>query len=522
MANKNRISKIFSRLADKRVLLLAAIFAITLPAQAVDVYMQAVHGGVSRYPQYPKIDYGTGSQASHIQNGEILAKAGDCIACHTEPGGVSFAGGLKIDSAFGAIYTPNITPDKETGIGTWTNDQFYRAMHDGISPKGHYYYPAFPYVYFNRMTKQDIDDIKAYLDVLPAVHKPNHKNELKWPFSIRFLQSGWRLLFFDFSKGTYQPDSHKSEEWNRGAYLVNGPGHCDMCHTEMYYLFSQKYMIGATKHKYFLAGGFVDGFYAPNITSTSFSQTPIHKITDVFLKDKLVSGGDVLGPMLEVNHDSLSYLSVTDLANIAIYLKTVKSKTPPAAHISGAGAGKTVYNKYCVGCHGTGAGGAPKFGDAQDWAPPIKLGLNNLYKNAIVGIGGMPPKGTCATCTDKQIEDAVDYIVDNSSPKAGETITAAAPAFVANTTIARGKVVYDQVCSVCHSSGQLGAQKLGDKTAWSPVIKNNMDVLISRSINGYKGMPARGACYHCTDADIIAAVKYMVQKSTPAGNYKLW
>lgn len=476
-----------------------------------------------QYPEYPPVDYGTGAHADLVKRGEELVKAGDCIACHTtEDGGKPFAGGLKFTTPFGTLYSLNITPDKETGIGSWSEAEFVRAMHEGISPGGRYYYPAFPYIYFSKITNDDLLAIWAYLHAIPAVHQQNKKDEMKWPFSWRFLQLGWRLLFYEPNKGVYKPNPDESEQWNRGAYLVQGLGHCSMCHSPSYYLISKKYSLAAPMQKYFLAGGFVDGFYAPNITSANLKDVPVQKIVDVFVKDKLISGGDVLGPMLEVNHDSLKYLSQEDLESIATYLKTVKSEMPPAPKSSsGAGAGKGIYEQYCIGCHGTGAGGAPKVGDGQSWAAKIALGMPELYKNAIHGIEGMPPKGNCISCTDKQIEDAVDYMVDKSKPKEGEKIAIqAAPK--PKASLAEGKRIYTEVCSICHDKGNLGAPIIGDKAAWEPIIKQNMDVLFVRTINGYNAMPARGACYKCSDGEIEAAVKYMVEQSKTNGNYTLW
>lgn len=486
--------------------------------KARDTYTTAKLGG--EYPSYPKINYGEGDQANLIKQGEYLVKAGDCIACHTNSAkGEVFAGGLPIHTPFGTIYSPNITPDKTTGIGNWTDAQFVRAMKHGIAPNGSFYFPVFPYPNFTKLSDQDVLAIRAYLNAIPAIQQQNRDPDMPIPFRWRFMQVFWRLLFFDFQQGEYKPDLRKSVEWNRGAYLVQGLGHCSLCHTPLNFL-------GAPKKKYYLTGGFVDGFYAPNITSANLANTPHQDIINVFLKDQLIGGGQVQGPMLEVNHNSLSHLQRADLDAIAGYLKTVKSKMPPkpkqSSQISLA-TGKQVYDKFCVGCHGSGAGGAPKMGDKVAWSPRIKLGLNELYKNAIAGIGGMPPKGACATCSDTDVQSAVLYITSQSGGKvpAGSAmnVSAAPPS---PTSLAKGKEVYTKVCATCHQQGQLGAQKLGDKVAWAPLIDKGMDVLISNSIHGIKDMPPRGACYDCSDADIIAAVKYMVQESKAEGDYSLW
>jgi cytochrome c5 len=465
---------------------------------------------------YPTIDYGTGAVAAQAKRGEYLAKAGDCIACHTRPDGKPFAGGVPIVTPFGSVYPPNITPDKETGIGSWTAAEFDAAMRHGISADGSYLLPVFPYTFYNKLTKQDVLDIKAYMDKVPAVHEKNRALDMPFPFNVRILQSFWRFMFFDFYKGEFVPDPDKSAEWNRGAYLVEGLGHCAMCHTPVNAL-------GSWQREYNLTGATIDGYRAPNISASRLKDVPTEKVLEVFLQDKTLQGGKVQGPMLEVNRDSLHYMTVADLTAIVTYLKTVESKMPPAPdNGTGEKAGKAIYTQYCAGCHTMGGGGAPKLGDATKWEPLVKLGMEPLYANAIKGVGGMPPKGNCDTCTDNQVKFAVDYIVKQSHGKGGAAASAAAvnPAQTL-TSLAKGKHIYEEVCSICHANGQLGAPRLGDKAAWAPLLQENIDVLVRRATNGYKGHPAKGACYLCSDADIISAVKYMAQESGTR-NYQLW
>ncbi|MGB6976430.1 MAG: c-type cytochrome [Gammaproteobacteria bacterium] len=495
--------------------LFLCLLIYSCPTWAVDIYTSAKHQGT--YPEYPEINYGAGPKAELIEEGEYLVKAGDCIACHTAPDGKPFAGGLPLTTPFGAIYSTNITPDRETGIGTWTDQEFIRAMREGVAPDGSNFFPVFPYTYFNKMTDDDILAIRAYLDAIPAVHQANREPKMVWPFRWRFLQDFWKLLFFDFEKGRFKPNPTKSEEWNRGAYLVEGLGHCGMCHTP-------KNFLGAPKEKFALTGSFIEGFYAPNISAAICEPLSLQTIVNVFLADRLLKGGSVQGPMLEVNHDSLVYLDQEDLDAIASYLRTVKSKQPAKIKRSkkiSLKVGEQIYNKYCVGCHTSGAGGAPKLGDQAAWEPLAKLGLNKLYENAIVGIGGMPPKGTCAECSTAEIQSAVDYIINQSVTGQIGRKPQAQPS-LPQPTLATGKKIYDQVCSICHADGKLGAPKVGDQRVWEPLVKQNMDVLFHRALTGYRGMPPRGACYKCTDAEVIAAVKYMVQQSIPGADYKLW
>lgn len=466
------------------------------------------------YPKIQNVNVKSG-QTEQIKRGEYLVEAADCIACHTAPGGKPFAGGLAIKTPFGTIYSPNITFDKETGLGKWSDDDFVQAMREGIAPDGSYYYPVFPFVAFNKFTRQDVLAIKAYLESIPAVHQKNIPLDMPFPFNVRLTLSFWRFMFFDFQKGTYRYNERQPPEWNRGAYLVEGPGHCSLCHSPLN-------MLGAPKARFYLAGGFIEGYSAPNITAYRLKDVPVEKIVAVFQKDQKINGGKVQGPMLQVNHDSLKYLSVADLRAIATYLKTVESELPPAPdHGTGEKAGKAIYEQYCAGCHNMGSGGAPKFGDVSQWTPRLKLGLEQVYSNAIKGIGGMPAKGNCDSCTDDQIKMTVDYIVNHSHGEAGAAAASTVNPAQSFTSLERGKRIFDSVCSVCHRDGQLGAPRLGDKTAWAPLLKENVDVLVERAIDGYKGHPAMGACYPCSDADVISAVKYMVQQGG-TGDYRLW
>ena len=481
-----------------------------------------------QYPVYPKMDYGTGPAASQIQRGEYLAKAGDCIACHTTPGGIPFAGGLGINTPFGMLYAPNITPDKTTGIGGWTDAEFIRAMREGIAPDGHYYYPAFPYLYFNRVTDDDLKAIKAYLNALAPVQQANKENDLMFPFNMRFLQLGWRALFFYGQKeGPYVNQPQQSAEWNRGAYLVEGLGHCAMCHTPSHSLISEKYSLGAPIHKYELGGGMVDSYFAPPINAIGLKEVPISKIVEVFEKNHLLGGGDVVGPMLEVNRDSLQYLSKSDWKAIAVYLKSVKSELPPKKSSGGTGAeaGKGTYDQYCTGCHSTGAGGAPKLGDMAAWDPLIKQGIPTLYHNAINGIGGMPAKGTCMSCTDQEIQNAVDYLVSAAQGGQGEMSAAPTPSTPPPAlTLADGQKVYQSYCAVCHASNvhYANAPPMGDKSMWAPILAQGLDVVLLNTIHGVGNMPARGGCVKCSDAEIKAAVKYMAEQSAVQNDYSLW
>ena len=195
-----------------------------------------------------------------INQGEYLARAGDCVACHTAPGGKPFAGGRAMPTPFGNLYVPNITPDDETGIGQWTADDFYRMMHTGISRDGTLLYPAMPFASYTKVTRDDSDAIYAYLMSVPPVRQENRPHELRFPFNKRELLIGWRTLYF--KEGEYVPDPKQSAQWNRGAYLVEGLGHCSMCHTAINAL-------GGSSESQAFEGGMIpnQNWYAPSLTS---------------------------------------------------------------------------------------------------------------------------------------------------------------------------------------------------------------------------------------------------------------
>ncbi|MEA3159427.1 MAG: hypothetical protein QOD95_975, partial [Gammaproteobacteria bacterium] len=195
--------------------------------------------------------------AAQLRRGQYLVAAGDCMSCHLREGGEPFAGGLGMNTPFGAIYTSNITPDRESGIGAWTSDQFYRAMHDGKGVHGENLYPAFPYPWFRRASRDDVDAIFAYLMTVPPVNYTPPKNDLPFPFNIRSSVGPWNLLFLDTHD--FQTDPSQSAEWNRGAYLVKGLGHCGGCHTP-------KNSFGADRSKQEFHGGRLDNWVAPDLT----------------------------------------------------------------------------------------------------------------------------------------------------------------------------------------------------------------------------------------------------------------
>jgi mono/diheme cytochrome c family protein len=292
---------------------------------------------------------------ARVERGRYLVTAGDCVACHTASGGKPFAGGRPIQTPFGPIYSANITPDRETGIGAWTDEEFYNALHSGIAPSGAHLYPAFPYPYFAKATREDVQAIRAYLGTLDPVKSTPPPPDLAWPLGHRFLLNGWNGLFFD--QGTFQPTAGKSDEWNRGAYLVQGLGHCGACHTP-------KNFAGGDETDQALQGGLVQGWFAPDITNAQ--RTGIGSWSADDLVEYLETGRNkhsgATGLMAEVVADSTSGLSKQDLHAIAVYLKDQKGRQaenpdPPPQKVMAAG--KAIYSDSCSGCHQMNGKGVP-------------------------------------------------------------------------------------------------------------------------------------------------------------------
>ena len=358
-----------------------------------------------------------------VARGEYLARAGDCIACHTAPEGRIFAGGRAMPTPFGTLYTSNITPDPDTGIGKWTADDFYKTMHSGRFPDGGLIYPAMPFASYTKVTRADSDAIFAYLKSIPAVNQKDRPHELRFPYDNRQLILGWRTLYF--REGEYKPDPTKSAEWNRGAYLVEGLGHCGMCHSPINAL-------GGTSQSDAFKGGLIpmQNWYAPSLTSNreaGLGEWSLKDITDL-LQTGISMRGVVYGPMAEVVHNSLQYLNDEDSKAMAVYLKGIAGPQPPAPSSALPSSessllvslGKTVYDGRCASCHGAQGEGKP-----PHWPPlannqsiemesavnPIRMVLNGGYPPGTAGNPkpyGMPP--FAGLLSDNEVAAVVSYI----------------------------------------------------------------------------------------------------------------
>ncbi len=359
-----------------------------------------------------------------VQKGEYLARAGDCMACHTAPSGALLAGGRAMPTPFGTLYSSNITSDRETGIGGWTADEFYAVMHTGRSRDGGLLYPAMPFGAYTKVTRADSDAIFAYLQSVPAVKAPNKQQDLRFPYDNRSLILGWRTLFF--KEGTYQPDATKSEDWNRGAYLVQGLGHCAMCHSAINAL-------GGNSESKAFEGGLIpmQNWYAPSLTSNKEAGLGTWSIDDIsdYLRTGMSHRGAVYGPMAEVVYNSLQYMTDADTRAMSIYLKSLAEGSRPSQPVSrlpGAESsllmrlGRTVYNGQCASCHGAnGAGMTPQFPplagnqsiQMESAVNPIRMVLNGGYPPGTAGNPmphGMPP--FAQSLSDDEVAAVVTYI----------------------------------------------------------------------------------------------------------------
>ena len=352
-----------------------------------------------------------------VARGHSLTDAADCASCHTLDPARPFAGGKRIDTPFGAVYSPNLTPDRETGIGAWSDDDFYRALHEGISPSGARYYPAFPYPYFTKLTRDDVLAIRAYLATLKPVRHSAPPPDLIWPLNHRALMRGWNLLYF--TPGAFARDPTKSDQWNRGAYLVEGPGHCGACHTP-------KTFFGADRPDTLFGGSEIGGWFAPRLDGAARGGLASWSADDIaeYLQSGRNGKSHAGGPMAEVIVNSTSKLSDADAQAIAAYLKTLPagapepSVVPPSPQQMANGA--KIYNGACIACHEADGSGSPHVypplpGNANlQSADPLSTvriildGAQTVTTPRAPNTGSMPAYRT--QLNDQEIADVATYI----------------------------------------------------------------------------------------------------------------
>ena len=263
-----------------------------------------------------------------VAKGEALAGGGYCAACHTAKGGQTFAGGDAMATPFGVIYSTNFTPDPETGIGTWPEAAFARAMREGVSRDGSHLLPVFSFDHFTKLSDEDVRALYAYFMTRTPIHAPAQPNGIPFPFNIRYLQAGWKLLFF--RPGRFEPDAGKSAEWNRGAYLALGLSHCGACHTP-------RNLLGAEKSGDAYAGAVVDNWVAPPLTAANPAPAPWtrEELYDYLRTGTSVLHGPAAGPMSPVVQ-GLAALPDSDIRAIATYFADVDEAVDRLPYVSGA------------------------------------------------------------------------------------------------------------------------------------------------------------------------------------------
>ncbi len=360
-----------------------------------------------------------------VRRGRDLAALGNCNDCHTVRGGKAFAGGLAVPTPFGTIYSSNITPDADTGIGRWSEAAFRRAMRSGVNRDGEHLYPTFPYDHFTNVTDEDDQALYAYLMTRPAVHSSTPANRLSFPLDQRFVVAGWKLLFL--RRGAYQPDSTQSAEWNRGAYLVEGLAHCGACHTP-------RNALGAERASASFAGGDVDNWNAYPINAQSPSPVPWDTAA---LFSYLRQGwhpdhGVARGPMAEVV-SNLSSVDESDVHAIAVYMTSVfgpptedqirrgnevlaKVKSPAMPSSQNEAAGAAIYAAACATCHETGRPlpyGGVNLGLSTAISGPDPRNAANIVLSGIRPVEGerspiMP--GFANSMTDDQVSAVLNYL----------------------------------------------------------------------------------------------------------------
>jgi mono/diheme cytochrome c family protein len=368
--------------------------------------------------------------AETIAHGKALATAADCAGCHTADPAKPFAGGKRIDTPFGGIYSANLTPDRDTGLGGWSDENFYQALRNGVAPNGSRYYPAFPYPYFTKLTRPDILAIKAYLATLAPVRNTPPPPQLRWPLNYRVIMRGWNWLFF--KPGILWPDQQKSPDWNRGRYLVEGAGHCGACHTT-------KNVFGADKRGRAFGGALVQDQFAPRLDAAERGGLKSWSVDDIveYLQSGRNGRSHAGGLMAEVVVDSTSKISDADVRAIAVYLKDLPpgmrepdAVPPPQTQMTD---GARIYKRACIACHEVDGSGAPRIypplpGNANlqsaipaDTLRIILEGAQTVTTPRAPNAGSMP--AYAQDLSDQEIADVATYI-RNSWGNSASAVTA--------------------------------------------------------------------------------------------------
>lgn len=355
-----------------------------------------------------------------MARGAYLAQLGNCQICHTRPGGAPFAGGRAIATPFGDVVAGNLTPDVATGIGGWTADDFWRALHEGRSRDGRLLYPAFPYPQFTRISRGDADALFAYLRSLPPVPQTNPAHALRFPYNTQAALAVWRALYF--TPQTHQDRSDRSQAWNRGAYLVQGLGHCAACH-------APRNALGASTTGEPLSGAWMplQDWYAPSLLPTEGAGQGAGRAGAIasLLRTGMATHGVAGGPMAEVVAGSTQYLTAEDAQALVTYLQTLPTRTAADRPIAAANSsvkvrGAQLYERHCADCHGAQGQGVPGVYPALSggWATTLAQPVNAIQAVLHGGFGpvtagqprpyGMPPFGH--VLSNREVADVLSFV----------------------------------------------------------------------------------------------------------------
>lgn len=368
-----------------------------------------------------------------VARGAYLAKAGDCVACHSAPKGKPFAGGLPMNTPMGRIYTTNITPDPNTGIGKWTEEDFEKAVRQGVSKDGHNLYPAMPYPSYAKVRDDDVKALYAYfMKGVAPVNQANRPSDIPFPLNMRWPLKFWNMVFLE--KGVYHDKDGHDVAWNRGAYLIQGLGHCSSCHTPRGIAFQEKALDESGSA--WLTGGVLDGWFASNLTGEQ--NVGLGRWSDADLTQFLKTGANAhataFGSMTDVINHSTQGMNDQDIAAMSAYLKSLppaggthapayaydpKATTALLAHPAND-AGAKVYTAYCMHCHGVDGKAfapllAPLAGNPnlleKDASSLINVTLNGTQDLVIQGIPAAYPMPKYApVLSDQQIADVLTFI----------------------------------------------------------------------------------------------------------------
>ncbi|HEX2544384.1 MAG TPA: cytochrome c [Ramlibacter sp.] len=336
---------------------IALVLIVLLLAAAAWIWLTNFWGGMRITEGAPT----TPPAAEQVARGAYLARLGNCMLCHTERGGAPFAGGRPVETPFGAVYASNITPDAQTGIGTWSAAHFRRALHEGRSRNGRLLYPVFPYTHTTRVTAADSDALFDYLRSLPPVATPNREHRLRWPYNTQAALAAWRTLYF--RPEGFVADAARTPEWNRGAYLVSGLGHCGACH-------GARNALGGIRQAMDLSGGLIpmQNWYAPSLAAPAeagVQDWSVEEIAQLFARGTSPRG-TVIGPMAEVVLHSTQHMEPGDLRAMAVYLKSLPRvaadsdpREVPRPSSTVLERGGKIYGEHCASCHGERGEGIP-------------------------------------------------------------------------------------------------------------------------------------------------------------------